>query len=286
MFRSIKLPITLLITAVVSVSVVATFYLSARSQDDRIEMLEKQKVSNLSDNIAMRIASESDTSRQNVIIDRELALLENSQAIIAAYIFDEQKRLLGSSGGGRSEEMKQLALKHPYGVLADDDLILSVSEIGSDYAVEGTVVVISDLSDVKKQSQQVLAFQTLPELIAVIIIAVVIAFLIIQVLLKPLNDLIDFTRKISRNKDYTARFLPGKSREISSLVGNINSFLDTIEVELTINKEQNATLVEQQQTMMRLANYDSLTALPNRQFVVDNLRLELAATRRFSTHLF
>ena len=285
MFRSIKLPITLLITAVVSVSVVATFYLSARSQDDRIEMLEKQKVSNLSDNIAMRIASESDTSRQNVIIDRELALLENSQAIIAAYIFDEQKRLLGSSGGGRSEEMKQLALKHPYGVLADDDLILSVSEIGSDYAVEGTVVVISDLSDVKKQSQQVLAFQTLPELIAVIIIAVVIAFLIIQVLLKPLNDLIDFTRKISRNKDYTARFLPGKSREISSLVGNINSFLDTIEVELTINKEQNATLVEQQQTMMRLANYDSLTALPNRQFVVDNLRLELARVRRLREDL-
>ncbi|OFC69441.1 diguanylate cyclase [Alteromonas confluentis] len=285
MFRSIKLPITLLVTAVVSVSVVATFYLSARSQDDRIEMLEKQKVSNLSDNIAMRIASESDTSRQNVIIDRELALLENSQANIAAYIFDEQKRLLGSSGGGRSEEMKQLALKHPYGVLADDDLILSVSEIGSDYAVEGTVVVISDLSDVKKQSQQVLAFQTLPELIAVIIIAVVIAFLIIQVLLKPLNDLIDFTRKISRNKDYTARFLPGKSREISSLVGNINSFLDTIEVELTINKEQNATLVEQQQTMMRLANYDSLTALPNRQFVVDNLRLELARVRRLREDL-
>ena len=32
--------------------------------------------------------------------------------------------------------------------------------------------------------------------------------------------------------------------------------------------------------MIRLANYDSLTGLPNRQFVLDNLRLELARARR------
>ena len=67
---------------------------------------------------------------------------------------------------------------------------------------------------------------------------------------------------------------------MGALGDSINRLLEMIEVELLINHEQKQILIEQQDEMSRLANYDSLTGLPNRQFVLDNLKLELARAKR------
>ena len=89
-----------------------------------------------------------------------------------------------------------------------------------------------------------------------------------------------FTQEVYESKDYALRNSIESSNEVGQLARNINSLLDAIEVELLVNFEQKQTLVDQQETMSRLANFDSLTGLPNRQFVLDNLRLELARAKR------
>ncbi|MEC8207942.1 MAG: diguanylate cyclase, partial [Pseudomonadota bacterium] len=104
--------------------------------------------------------------------------------------------------------------------------------------------------------------------------------LCIHLLITPLTTLKKFTQSVFESKDYSLRSSIVSGNEIGRLSNNINSLLDTIEVELLINFEQKQTLVDQQETMARLANFDSLTGLPNRQFVLDNLRLELARAKR------
>jgi diguanylate cyclase (GGDEF)-like protein len=99
-------------------------------------------------------------------------------------------------------------------------------------------------------------------------------------LIAPITSLKRFTQEVFETKDYALRCPHHNNDEIGRLARNINSLLDTIEVELLINFEQKQTLVDQQETMSQLANFDSLTGLPNRQFVLDNLRLELARAKR------
>lgn len=99
-------------------------------------------------------------------------------------------------------------------------------------------------------------------------------------LLKPLTNLTSFTHSVIETKDYALRNHLVDNNEVGALGDSINRLLEMIEVELLINHEQKQILIEQQDEMSRLANYDSLTGLPNRQFVLDNLKLELARAKR------
>ena len=56
--------------------------------------------------------------------------------------------------------------------------------------------------------------------------------------------------------------------------------METINQETQKNKEYTAQLMEQQKAMERLANFDGLTGLPNRQFFMETLRIELAKAKR------
>lgn len=281
MFRTMKLPLILLFSVVVAVAVTVTGVVYLSIQGDRVSHLERQRITALSQNVALRISAASPARLLNQdVTEQELSLLQGHQYVVAGFVFDSQKALIKSVSTENQAALEEIARQHPYGVLMDNGLLYSVSEISSGLTVKGKVVVVSELAALLRQNEQSVIFQALPYLIAILIVSVVIALLAVTILFRPLNALVAFTRKIAINNDYSARFSTPQQNEASSLGNSINSFLDTMEVELTINKEQNATLVEQQQTMMRLANYDSLTGLPNRQFVMDNLRLELARVRR------
>lgn len=281
MFRTMKLPLILLFSVVVAVAVTVTGVVYLSTQGDRISLLERQRLTALSQNVALRVSAASPGRLPNRdVVEQELSLLQGHQYVVAGLVFDSQKALIDSVGTENQAALEEIARQHPYGLLTDNGLLYSVSEIGSELTVKGTVVVVSDLAALLRQNEQSVVFQTLPYLIAILIVSVLVALLAVTILFRPLNALVSFTRRIATDNDYSARFSTPQQNEASSLGNSLNSFLDTMEAELTINKEQNATLVEQQQTMMRLANYDSLTGLPNRQFVMDNLRLELARVRR------
>ena len=144
----------------------------------------------------------------------------------------------------------------------------------------GHLVIYVDTNEVKASNSTRQLIKQVPFILAFWLLCTGTCFFIFYRLLSPLASLGKFTQEVYESKDYALRNSIESSNEVGQLARNINSLLDAIEVELLVNFEQKQTLVDQQETMSRLANFDSLTGLPNRQFVLDNLRLELARAKR------
>ena len=276
-----KLPLTLLISTAVAASVIVVYIVSLNAQQARVTSMQQEQLSALVQNVAARLEpAQGDRDIDGEVARKELALQLSHRQVTAAFVFDLRKNLITSSVKQNNLASDSFAVTLPAGIQVADGLMYAVANIGKEPYLTGKVVMVSDMNGLLAQSQKTLFFSVSPWLAGTIFLTVIVALLVSRRLLRPLQALIEFTRDIARDKDYSKRFSDKHNHEVARLGTSINSFLDTIEVELIINKEQNDTLVEQQQTMMRLANYDSLTGLPNRQFVVDNLRLELARVRR------
>ncbi|MBT0587551.1 EAL domain-containing protein [Alteromonas sp. SM 2104] len=161
-----------------------------------------------------------------------------------------------------------------------DGYLFSVKQITSGGALQGYFLIVTHMADQLSQSQQELIATTIPTIIFVIVLMALVYYGVLSKQLAPLAKLSEFTRRIQFTKDYSERLKVSGHNETTQLVNSVNKMIATIESELTINREQTSKLIEQQRTMTRLANYDSLTGLPNRQFVMDTLKLELSRALR------
>ncbi len=210
----------------------------------------------------------------------------NFSNIIALTLYNNEYQPIFSLDGKASDIKERIgydelgANQFMLGVTQRDGYLVSVDRVGSNVYPIAYLMVAVDVGRPLQSSTKSLLLQSLPVIGAFLLLTLLVYLLILHRLLAPLFSLSRFLADVNKSKDYTLRHKVSRQDEVRTLGNNINTLLETIEAELTINHEQNQTLVEQQQTMTRLANYDSLTGLPNRQFVMDNLRLELARARR------
>lgn len=173
----------------------------------------------------------------------------------------------------------------PFGIAFNDDFIVVHHLIGSDLYPYGHIIISIDPTLYASASASLTSMSMIPVLMGIWLLCVCMCTYLLYHLIAPVTSLKKFTQDVFESKDYSLRSVYSSDNEIGRLSHNINSLLDTIEVELLINFEQKQTLVDQQETMSRLANIDSLTGLPNRQFVLDSLRLELARAKRSNEDL-
>ena len=89
-----------------------------------------------------------------------------------------------------------------------------------------------------------------------------------------------FARRVEQIKDYSLRIDIKGRDEVATLGHNINRMMSTINTETDKNRRQTRQLLDQRKAMERLANVDSLTELPNRQFFTEYLRIQLTRARR------
>lgn len=144
----------------------------------------------------------------------------------------------------------------------------------------GYLLIVNDIKGPIAQSNISLFYQVLPSTLLTLVAAIGIAFWLHHKMLFPLTRLSNFAQKVGKSKDYSLRADVEGKHEISGLSKNINRMMETINDEVDKNRKQTHQLIEQQKTMERLANFDSLTGLPNRQFFMENLRIELARASR------
>nr|WP_211162725.1 EAL domain-containing protein [Alteromonas ponticola] len=218
-------------------------------------------------------------------LEPSLSSLIAYDALAYAAIYNIDFKQIAFFQGARFDSQKNFPLldsTQPWdvGSFLINGHLVTFERIGPQDFPEGFLVLVNDATHLIKRSKRSLLWQSLPLILVVLLLILLVSFLFVNRLLRPLYALSRFTHEVSESKDYALRYNEHHNNEFGHLGDNINSLMDTIEVELTINHEQNQTLVEQQQTMTRLANFDSLTGLPNRQFVMDNLRLELARAKR------
>ncbi|QJR79832.1 EAL domain-containing protein [Alteromonas pelagimontana] len=293
MFKSIRTPLAATIVGAVVITSVIVLWLAINEHEKLYYKSVRDDLSALSRNLSEDLIPLLEATPANVAqVEKLLARLSSYQHMLYAQVYSDDKKLLAShttkyglSHDAPTEEFLATVLSHPLGIHRLNRQVIALERIGDQAFPLGYLVVAENIQSRVEQSRQSLLLQSFPFVVFGLLLTIGVCLFWVSRLLKPLDALSRFTQQVGETKDYSLRFLSRRENEVSRLGENINSLMEIIEVELTINQEQNHTLFEQQQTMTRLANFDSLTGLPNRQFVMDNLRLELARAKRVGEDL-
>jgi diguanylate cyclase (GGDEF)-like protein len=98
----------------------------------------------------------------------------------------------------------------------------------------------------------------------------------------PIIHLADLSRRISENKDYSVRTPVESTDEIGSLAKSFNEMLAQIQVRDAELKHELAERQRAEERLDHLANYDTVTGLPNRYYF--NERLSMALSKANQSH--
>lgn len=123
---------------------------------------------------------------------------------------------------------------------------------------------------------------------AAILVAMVLAILFAQLLLKPLQRAIanpldrlgNLMRRVSENKDYSLRSEHEGGDEIGMLTREFNDMLTQIHQHKANLESELERRLEAEKRLDRLAHYDNTTQLPNRYFFNDSLARAIALSSR------
>ena len=286
MFRTLKIPIGLVIALTMSVLALSVVIVNKLEHNASVVDVVKGNTATLSNALSLQLSVVMERSPgDNALFSSLFQPIKEHDNLISATLYDNDYQVISTI---QPDSLSQLSNQSvpldpaeiPFGVTQYDNVITAHQIVGSSLYPLGHVVLYVDIEDTMAASSARQLIKQVPIVIAVWLLCTGTCVFILYRLISPIGSLRQFTQEVFESKDYALRSSLNTSNEIGQLSNNINSLLDTIEVELLINFEQKQTLVDQQETMSRLANFDSLTGLPNRQFVLDNLRLELARAKR------
>lgn len=258
---------------------------------DSYENLYQQTASNdlngLSENLAVELIASVD-EQDNFNSDTTLLQLEQYENVRFAVVFDESGNVLNFYLGNAlrrnktPDEMMALPrieyqdyIQYPLGITRVDGSILAKKRIGDIQSSLGYLIVSNDLEGPLLVSKKNLLWSILPWAILTIFASVVLIIVFQNRTLKPLIQLAVFLRKVKDTRDYSLVATVKGKREISVVTDGLNSMMQEINSEIEKNKQQNRLLIEQQEEMEKLANFDALTGLPNRQFFMKKLAAAL-----------
>ena len=165
------------------------------------------------------------------------------------------------------------------------DSLISIQRIGDRSFPLGYLIIIKDARTALTESNISLLKNLVPIAIAILCFVVYFLLRLQSDLLIPLTRLADLANFVKDNKDYSVRFNVGGKKEVKLLSEDFNSMMETIELETTKNQKITLRLKDQQRQMEQLANFDPLTGLPNRQFFMESLRIELDRAERQGQNL-
>lgn len=265
---------------------------------DSYETLYQQTASNdlngLSENVAIDLIASID-EQDNFKIDSTLLQLEQYDNVRFAAVFDENGSILSDYLGNALRRNKtpdeiialpqinyQDYFQYPLGMTKVGGIILAKKRIGDIQSSLGYLIIANDLSEPLLVSKKNLLWSILPWAILTIFANVVLIIVFQNRTLKPLIQLATFLRKVKDTRNYSLVATVNGKREISVVTDGLNSMMKEINAEIKKNKQQNQLLTEQQEEMEKLANFDILTGLPNRQYFMQSL--ETAVVKAKTMH--
>ena len=283
LFKTIKNTTTTL--TVIAICLVCTAVLTFSIQEHESLYLEsvRSDLDGLSANMASDLVPLLAISPDTFEISTLLLRLERYSNVKFAVVFDEKWRqqdvyigdVFDTNNLGVDSQINELK-KRPLGVQVSNDELIALKLIGDVRLPLGYLLIVNDSLEPLTKSKQSLLKRVLPLTLLVALIVIAISFFVQYRLFLPLNRLSTLAHKIQATNDYSLRIDVRGKQEVAELGGDINRMMQTIYEETQKNKEQTQRLIEQQEVMERLANFDALTGLPNRQFFMEHLRVELA----------
>jgi diguanylate cyclase (GGDEF)-like protein len=250
-----------------------------------------EDLNGLSENLAVELIASVEES-DDFEITSTLLQLEQYENVRFALVFDESGTLLslylGKSliANKTPQEIMDLSdfnidnyTQYPLGVTNSQGRILAKKRIGEEHYSFGYLLIENDLSGPVRDSKVELLMSVLPWVIVTILFSIALILRFQDQALRPLIQLARFTRKIRDTKDYGLTAKVDGKREISVVTEGLNSMMKEINSEVEKNRQKTDLLIEQQNQLEKLANFDTLTGLPNRQFFMQKLRVAINAAK-------
>ena len=286
--KSLRTEIAFLTITSILVASALVLWFAINAYETLYQKSASNDLNGLSENLAIDLIASVD-EQDDFAISNTLLQLDQYENVHFAAVFDAQGDIVSRYLGNASirnktpdeimampriefSEFNSLAL----GMTQTSGNIIAKKRIGDVQSSLGFLIIANDLSGPLISSKRSLLLSVLPWVALTIIANVIIIFIFQSLALRPLVQLAKFTRKIRDTSNYSLVAKVGGKSEIASLTSGLNSMMQAINCEVEKNKQKNVLLVEQQEKMERLANYDVLTGLPNRQFIMHKLRLALA----------
>lgn len=173
----------------------------------------------------------------------------------------------------------------PQTISQQNDVLTTLKPIGELKNPQGYLLVIHDFRAPLIKSRNTLISIAFPIVASVLLITLILTWLLLKKLFRPLLSLSKFTKKIKTTGNYSLQMDIDGSDEVATLTDDINSMLQTINNEYIVNRQQQNMLLTQQQRLYKLVNYDQLTNLPNRRFIMEKLSADLLMAKRNQSDL-
>ncbi len=164
--------------------------------------------------------------------------------------------------------LNQVSIQGPY-------LVIRQTIGDSGYPV-GTFIISVDYQNQINTSQNLFLAKIIPLSLAVLLVVILSIIWMQNNLIKPLIKLKNLVLQVKQTGDYKLKSDNQGNDEIASLASSINNMLDTIDKEKQANTRHTNTLLAQQDKLTQLANYDTLTRLPNRKLFYEKVEDLLA----------
>jgi len=295
--KSLRTEIALLaLCSILAVSALVLWF-SINAYESLYQQAASDDLNGLSENLAVDLIASVD-EQDDFATASALLQLEQYENVRFAAVFNNDGALLHSYLGNAIRRGKtpeeiiampkvnfQQYMQYPLGMTKSRGTILAKKRIGDAQSSLGFLLIGNDLTAPLVSSKKNLLWSVLPWVILTIVANVVMIIFLQNKALKPLLSLSRFMRKVRDTSDYSLIAEVRGKREISILTEGLNSMMQAINSEVDKNRQKNLQLTSQRAQMERLANFDALTGLPNRQFFIQNLKKALQTANQKQSDL-
>jgi diguanylate cyclase (GGDEF)-like protein len=284
LFKTIRTTLTAFNSLAIAVLCTAVLSLSIFVHEDLYSEAVTHNLDGLSNNMAHDLFPILGTPEvDRIAISTMLLRLEEYENVELAAVFDKNfnqldiyagKALRVSGKIGTKVSLDQLR-DIQFGMSTKKGKLFSFKFIGEKASPNGYLLIINDLENPLSRSKLSLLLKVLPLTFVVICIGIVLSLWLNSKMLLPFQKLAHLAHQIKETNDYSININVDGKQEVIDLSNEISSMMNTIHSEEVKNKQHTNQLIQQRRDMERLANFDSLTGLPNRQFFMETLRKAL-----------
>jgi diguanylate cyclase (GGDEF)-like protein len=287
-FKTIRSTLTAFNSLAIAVLCTAVLSFSIFIHEDLYREAVTGDLDGLSNNMAYDLFGIiNEENRDMVSISTMLLRLEEYENVKYAVVFDRNHNQLATYAGKTLQvgdnlniqvDLKQLS-NFELGMSTKDGELISYKAIGEENFPDGYLLVVNDLDKPLNRSKMSLLLKVLPLTFVAIGIGIAMSLWLNSRMLLPFQKLARLAHEIKETNDYSIDINVDGKQEVVDLSNEISSMMDTIHSEEVKNKQYTDQLMQQRKDMERLANFDSLTGLPNRQYFMETLRKSLSSAQ-------
>lgn len=287
--KSLRSDIALTSIASVAIISVLIMALSIRVYETLYQDFVAYQFDALAENMAVDLLPVINYSAGSFDQTQVLLRLDKYEYVEFARIYNEYDELVnhyvgnpnienGSSSTRTVDEANYLHLDNGFHTINNN--IFVIKTIGEVDLPMGKLVLSYDIQHPLAENRWKFIGLVSPVVIILLLITVITTVRLQRRLLTPLTSLIAKMKKVEEEANYDVKVSEEGKFEIASLGRGFNSMMLHIKNQIDINKRKTLLLERQQSQMEKLANFDTLTGLPNRQYLMKSLSIELASAKR------